>query len=45
MEKTRTGDLELDPDAYDDADQDADPVEPVTGDYPATGPQDPEATS
>jgi hypothetical protein len=44
MEKTRTGYLELEPDAYDDPDRDRDPVQPVTGRYPS-GPQDPEAAS
>ncbi len=45
MEKTRTGDLELEPDAYDDPDDHRDPAQPVTGRYRATGPQDPEARS
>ena len=44
METTKTGDLELDPAAYDDPDRDKDPVAPVTGPYP-TRPQDPEASS
>jgi hypothetical protein len=45
MEKARTGDLELEPDAYDDPDRDRDPVRPVTGRYLSDRPQDPEATS
>ena len=44
MENTQTGDLELDPAAYDDPDRDKDPTQTVRGKRPDVPTQDPEAT-
>jgi hypothetical protein len=44
VEKTTTGDLELEPAAYDDPDRESDPAETVRGQRPEVPAQDPEAT-